>query len=113
MKLRCPRQHRIGEVCGAKLVDTDSVTRTNEDCKLCQEIVVKQRKLQRERDNVERWKKEGTKFAASIEKSGRDSAALEETIQELRNRRPSVIVRENWMARREATGEPKSGPGSS
>ncbi|OQU97719.1 hypothetical protein CLAIMM_03609 [Cladophialophora immunda] len=69
MKQRCPRQPRIGETCGARLVDTDNLSRTNEDCKHCQEKAVKERRLQKERDNLRRWRSEGDRFAASIAKA--------------------------------------------
>lgn len=90
MKQRCPRQHRIGETCGAKLLDHDSLVRVDGDCKTCQEIAVKQRRLQRERDNAERWEREGNKFRASIEKAHRESKQLEEAIADLQRKRTSV-----------------------
>jgi len=99
MKQRCCRQHRIGEVCGAKLVDMDNVTRVDEDCKICQEIIVKQRRLQKERDNIARWSREGERFAASLEKARREEKLIMQQIEELRLRRPSVIVKLNWEAR--------------
>lgn len=92
MKLRCPRQHRMGETCGAKLVHHESVTKSPEDCKICQEITIKQRRLQKERDNIARWSKDGSKFAASMEKAEREAQQLAETIRELHNKRPSVML---------------------
>lgn len=100
MKLRCPRQHRMGETCGAKLVDTDNVKKVDEDCKLCQEIGVKERKLQREKDNIRRWSREGGRFAASLERAQREAYDLEQTIRELRGRRVSISMSENWETRR-------------
>ncbi|KAK5045204.1 hypothetical protein LTR84_009537 [Exophiala bonariae] len=81
---------RIGEVCGAKLVDTENVTMSPDDCKLCQEIKVKQRRLQKERDNIKRWSREGARFSGLIEKAQRDARELEATIALLTSRRPSI-----------------------
>jgi len=114
MKLRCPRQHRMGETCGAKLVHHESVTKTNEDCRLCQEIKVKQRRLQKELDNISRWSKEGNRFSASIEKAQREAKQLEDTIRDLYNRRPSVMMKHNGQARGLGPGSaiPASAPAS-
>jgi hypothetical protein len=78
MKERCPRQHRMGETCGAKLVHHESVTKSDQECKICQEMQIKVRRLRKEQDNIARWRKEGTKFLASIEKAERESCALRE-----------------------------------
>lgn len=99
MKERCPRQHRMGETCGAKLVHHESVTKSDQDCKICQEIQVKVRRLRKEQDNIARWRKEGTKFSASIEKAERESAALREQIQEMSSRRPSIATKMNGQAK--------------
>lgn len=93
MKERCPRQHRMGETCGAKLVHHESVTKSDQECKICQEMQIKVRRLRKEQDNIARWKKEGTKFSASIEKAERESAALQEQIQEMYSRRPAIAMK--------------------
>lgn len=90
MKQRCPRQHRMGETCGARLTDLDNLTKVNDDCKLCQEILVKRRRLQKEKDNITRWKREGTKFRASIEKAQREVKQLEEAIADMHSKRPVI-----------------------
>lgn len=112
MKLRCPRQHRIGEVCGAKLVDHESVTKVDDDCKLCQEIGVKERRLQKEKANIDRWSREGNKFSASIEKARREAQSLESLIEEMRGRRPSVNMKNNWENRGGPIGNSMPGAGS-
>ena len=99
MKVRCARQPRIGETCGAKLVDTENVMRIGDDCKLCQEIKVKQRRLQKERDNIKRWSREGARFSGLIDKAQRDARELEETIAEMIGRRPSIAASNNYVAR--------------
>ncbi|KIW16308.1 hypothetical protein PV08_06359 [Exophiala spinifera] len=90
MKQRCPRQHRMGETCGAKLVDPDNVINVQDQCRICKEIEVKQRRMQKELDNIARWRREGDKFRASIEKAQREARMLQETIDELHSRRASV-----------------------
>ena len=89
MKQRCPRQPRIGETCGAKLPDTDNLTRVDDLCRVCQEKAVKERRLQREKDNIKRWSQEGNKFQASIERAHREVRLLEDTIADLESRRTS------------------------
>lgn len=98
MKLRCPRQHRMGETCGAKLVHHESVTKSKDNCRLCDERMVKERRLQKEKDNIARWSREGNKFSASIEKAQRESATLEQTIRELWAKRPSIAMKVNGQA---------------
>ncbi|KIW45770.1 uncharacterized protein PV06_04126 [Exophiala oligosperma] len=90
MKQRCPRQHRIGETCGARLADPDNIDRDGEQCRVCKEIEVKQRRKQKELDNIARWRREGNNFTASIEKAEREALQLQETIDELQNRRASI-----------------------
>lgn len=95
MKERCPRQHRIGETCGAKLVHDESITRSAEKCRTCQEIEVKHRRLKKIRENIDRWRAEGDRFAASLEKAYRENTELTEKIQELHARRPVVATKNN------------------
>jgi hypothetical protein len=91
MKERCPRQPRIGETCGAKLVAHESLETVQDDCRTCSEIAVKQRRFQKERDNVQRWKREGNKFQASIERAQREMQQLRDVILELNSKRTSVL----------------------
>jgi len=99
MKERCPRQHRMGETCGAKLVHHESVTKSDQECKICQEMQIKVRRLRKEQDNIARWRKEGTKFLASIEKAERESGALREQIEEMYSRRPAIAMKMPGQAR--------------
>ena len=92
MKVRCPRQHRLGETCGAKLSDMESITRMGDDCRICQHISVKQRRLQRVTDNLIRWRQEGDKFSATIEKARREAADLVTTIHKLHKKRTSFAL---------------------
>ena len=89
MRQRCERQPRTGETCGAKLVAEEYRHRRNEDCRVCRDILTKRGRLQREQANIARWKKDGRKFEASIEKAERESRQLEDILRELYQRRPS------------------------
>lgn len=95
MRERCPRQHRIGETCGAKLVHTESITDKDEPCKTCQELQVKQRRLAKIRENIDRWSSEGDRFLASLDKAEREAQELKEKIRELHAKRPSVEKKSN------------------
>jgi hypothetical protein len=90
MKQRCPRQPRMGETCGAKLPDLDNITTVAEPCRVCVEKAVKERRLAREEDNIKRWKQEGNRFSASIERAEREVHQLKQTIAELERKRTSV-----------------------
>lgn len=90
MKQRCPRQHRMGETCGAKLADPDNIQFIDDTCRICKEIRIKERRLQKECDNITRWRREGDRFRASIEKAERESRQLEEAIAELQDKRAVV-----------------------
>ena len=91
MKHRCPREHRIGEHCGAKLVDAENQRYEDDDCKFCQDIETKKRRLRKEQDNIRRWQSDSrNSFRASIEKATRESQNLVDQINELTQRRPSV-----------------------
>lgn len=82
----------MGEVCGAKLTDTESVVKVAEVCRFCQELDVKRRRRQREVDNIVRWNTEGDRFRASIERATREVQVLDTAIDELDNRRSSVMT---------------------
>ena len=89
MKERCERQHRMGETCGKKLVHSDYVTMSPEPCRVCKDIDIKSRKLDKERQNIARWRQEGKKFVASIEKAENEVERLKETIDNLESSRVS------------------------
>ena len=91
MKLRCPKQHRIGEVCGRKFIDTDNITRMPEDCRLCKDIEIKKNRLSKEVDNIRRWSQEGKRFESSISKARAQATELAGIIREMESRRPKNI----------------------
>lgn len=84
----------MGEHCGAKLTDADSQVHAREVCRLCLDIATKERRLQKEQDNINRWSKDTRmNFRASIEKAERESHILRQQIEELIQRRPAVRLR--------------------
>lgn len=95
MMERCARQHRMGEVCGAKLVDEANITRRQEPCRTCQDIDVKKRRLQKIQDNIERWAPQGDVFQASLNKALGERAELVRKIDELQQTRPRVRLGES------------------
>jgi hypothetical protein len=81
----------MGEHCQAKLVDTDNLAFLDEDCRLCQDIQTKTRRLRKEQDNISRWRSDSkVNFRASIEKAERESQQLQEAIREMTQRRPAI-----------------------
>jgi flagellar motility protein MotE (MotC chaperone) len=79
----------MGEHCGTKLTDHESMTWIDEDCRICQDIQTKARRLRKERENITRWKNDSrNSFRASIEKAERESEVLEEQIRDLEQKRP-------------------------
>lgn len=88
MKQRCERQHRMGETCGQKLLDQYSLITVPDDCRVCQDISTKKRRLEREQSNILRWKADPrSNFSASIEKAERESQELRQQMSELTQRR--------------------------
>lgn len=88
----CNREYRTGETCGMKLIMQTVPVATK--CKLCEKIDTKQRRRTAEVDRILRWKKEGGKFAASIDRSADMVRSLEKEINDLgfeRQRRMQAI----------------------
>ena len=63
-----------------------------EKCKLCEKIDTKQRRRATEIERIHRWKKEGAKFAASIDRSTDVIKALEKEINDLGYERQHQLV---------------------
>ena len=96
MKQQCPREWRLGESCGAKLSLDQCMSRSDSFCKTCQDILVKERRIKKEKENLARWKREPDKFRASIEKSESEITMLIRQVNELeQKRRIPVTSREN------------------
>ena len=92
MRSRCPWQPHIGETCGVKLSDTDDITFVDTNCKLCQQIGIEQRRIERLTERLGRWEREEAIFPASIEKAEGDIMTGIATIRQLQHRRPSVLL---------------------
>ncbi|KAF2157239.1 hypothetical protein K461DRAFT_289575 [Myriangium duriaei CBS 260.36] len=78
---RCPREHRMGETCGTKMLYSQIASAAK--CKYCQKIDVKLRKRQFELNRYNRWVAEGSKLRASMELSLQTIAELDAEIQRL------------------------------
>ena len=77
----CNREYRTGETCGMKLIM--STLPVAQKCKLCDKIDTKRRRQAGEYQRVSRWKHEGGKFRASIEKSQATIKNLQMEIDDL------------------------------
>lgn len=94
----CNREYRTGETCGMKLImQTVPVT---QKCKLCDKIDTKQRRRSAELDRINRWKREGNKFRASIDRSTDMIKVLDREIFDLgseRQRRLQAIWNGSYL----------------
>lgn len=89
MKERCPRQHRVGESCGAKLSHIDSNIESPQICKTCTEITTKQRRLRKANVDLARYTTERDLPALAAAKK-REIRDIEQALRELNERRPSM-----------------------
>ena len=88
----CNREYRTGETCGMKLIM--QTVPVSQKCKLCDKIDTKNRRRAAEMDRILRWRREGSKFAASIDRSADIVKSLEKEIRDLgyeRQRRLQAI----------------------
>jgi len=81
----CNKEYRTGETCGMKLIMR--TIEAKEKCKLCDKIETKLRRKAAEIDRILRWKREGSRFGASIERSAEIVKTLEKEIADLMNER--------------------------
>ena len=81
----CNREYRTGETCGTKLVMQTLHVRGI--CKHCEKFETKKRRRAAEIERITRWRKDGRKFAASIEKSEDSIQTLEREMRGLMNER--------------------------
>ena len=89
----CNREYRTGETCGMKLIM--QTVPVSQKCKLCEKIDTKQRRRAAEVERIVRWKREGSKFSASIDRSADIVKGLEKEIHDLgyeRQRRLQAIT---------------------
>ncbi|KAB8346107.1 hypothetical protein FH972_023155 [Carpinus fangiana] len=88
----CQKEYRQGETCGMKLVN--GALGVDGKCKMCEKIDTKLRRKKAEEDRVARWKAEGGKYRASIEKSEAAIRALNyeiHTLETERRQRSSMV----------------------
>ena len=88
---QCVREHRTGESCAAKLSDPFSLARDPGFCTICRTILAKRRRIEREDNNLARWKQDPRRLRATIEKSEAEKKELIEKVRDLESKRSSVI----------------------
>ena len=64
-----------------------STSNLNQKCRICDKIDTKTRRRMQEKDRINRWKKDGGKMKASIEKSEDTVHQLDRELMELTNER--------------------------
>lgn len=90
MMERCPRQHRIGEACGATLIHEDFITKRSALCKTCYDIEVKNRQLRKIESDIRRWTFQEKRMSASLDKARNERHELLQRIKVLHSKRQSV-----------------------
>ncbi|KAH6666365.1 hypothetical protein B0J14DRAFT_604701 [Halenospora varia] len=84
----CAKEYRTSKICGTKLVM--STIPKAEKCKICSKIEVKENRMRKEQEKIERWHKEdqqGHQRGASIEASTENISRLWEEINSLAYKR--------------------------
>ncbi|KXX83031.1 hypothetical protein MMYC01_200470 [Madurella mycetomatis] len=77
---QCYRERRTGETCGLKLIyHTDIVS---SPCKVCDAITKKVRRMQKMKDDIYRWQREGGR-RATIEKTQGDILEINAQVEQL------------------------------
>jgi hypothetical protein len=75
----------MGETCGMKLINnTENI---GAQCKLCDKIETKYRRLNAEIERLSRWRREGGVLKASMERSQNQIKDLEQEIRRLEHDR--------------------------
>lgn len=80
----CSREYRTGETCGTKMVN--ATIQMQDICKICAKIDTKKGRIQKERERIRRWTKEGNR-RASIESAEDSIAILEREVYDLEYQR--------------------------
>jgi hypothetical protein len=88
MKEQCPREHRTGETCGARLSHTDSNISSPQICRLCTEIATKRRRLAKAQADLNRYTKE-RKLPALAAAKEQEVQDIEKAITRLNAQRTS------------------------
>ncbi|KAK4444504.1 hypothetical protein QBC34DRAFT_308838 [Podospora aff. communis PSN243] len=77
---QCNKEYRTGETCGLKLVYDTSFQHSQ--CKICEQIGKKGRRVRKMSDDIMRWQREGNR-RATIEKTQKDIEEIQSQIDDL------------------------------
>ncbi|KAK3315799.1 hypothetical protein B0H66DRAFT_271457 [Apodospora peruviana] len=77
---QCNKEYRTGETCGLKLV-YDTVLMQGQ-CKICDQMQKKERRVNKMSDDIQRWQREGNR-RATIEKTQQDIYDIQIQINDL------------------------------
>ena len=91
MREQCPREHRMGEQCGARLLHHETSVRVDWPCSTCKALDTKHRRLDQAREKL-RWRRDNglKEFQYSIAKAEQEIRELREDIVELEAKRSSA-----------------------
>ncbi|KAN0078994.1 hypothetical protein V8E54_005507 [Elaphomyces granulatus] len=78
---QCNYEYRTGETCGMRLVNVTEFESTQ--CRLCEKIEIKFRRLSAEMERLDRWRREGGTLVASMARSQKLIMELEKEIRQL------------------------------
>lgn len=79
-RLQCHKEYRMGETCGQKLIYHTELL--DQQCRLCDQIEKKNRRLRKMWADMERWRAEGNR-RATVEKTERDYRDVAAQISQL------------------------------
>ncbi|KAK0629308.1 hypothetical protein B0T17DRAFT_615099 [Bombardia bombarda] len=77
---QCNKEYRTGETCGLKLVY--STTYLTGQCKICDQVNKKDRRIRKMTEDIQRWQREGNR-RATIEKTTQDIVEIQNQIDDL------------------------------
>jgi hypothetical protein len=77
---QCTKEYRTGETCGLKLIY--NTTLQSGQCRMCDQIAKKQRRVRKMVADIDRWRREGGR-SATIEKTEQDIQEIQEQIASL------------------------------
>ncbi|KAK0707991.1 hypothetical protein B0H67DRAFT_495491 [Lasiosphaeris hirsuta] len=77
---QCNKEYRTGETCGLKLVYDTSYQPGQ--CKICDQITKKDRRVRKMCEDIQRWQREGNR-RATIEKTQQDITDINVQISDL------------------------------
>ena len=89
MRERCPREKRLGQVCGAKLVHPETSSRVSASCTVCANLAIKRRRLQKAQEQMA-WKRSNGSFENSAARLKEEMRDLCGEISSLESKRESA-----------------------